>query len=89
MPCPAPVQCLCLQPAVPSPIPGCVSQFCRVLLASVLSYGLPQFLPSVPALWSNWQDITHRDWLLSGCFNSDIFLPVCKLPVQHEKSGTA
>lgn len=31
----------------------------------------------------------HHPQRLSGCFNPDIFLPVCKLPVQHEKSGTA
>lgn len=45
-------------------------------------------LPGVPELLSNWQDFTHRDLLLSGYFNLDIFLPVYKLPVEHDKSET-
>lgn len=85
MACPAPAQYLCLQTAVLSPIPGCMPQFCWVLLASMVSYGLPQFFPGVSRLWSNWQDITHRDWRLSGYFNPEIFLPVCKLPVEQFK----
>lgn len=88
---PSPAQYLCLKTAIHSLYQWLfVSNFadCSHSCLNVSHMYCLNVLPGVSGLFSNWQDITHRDLLLSGYFNPDIFSPVYKLSVQHNKPGT-
>lgn len=76
---PSPAQYLCLKTAIHS---SCHRLFapnfadCSPFCHNVFQMYWLNVLPGVPRLLSNWQDVTHRDLLLSGYFIPD-YLSSC------------